>query len=481
MKKFIVFIILFCFNIMNVYLSKPKTPVVHAITVDPVTGDMSFDWEPSVSPDVEKYLISYGSEGGGPSYHINEDDPILGYDTTYTFNVNQNIQRGYALVAVDSSDNYSNTSTHHTPMVPSMQYDTCRSALKIFWNPYNGWENGVAEYQIYDFYSDTCIDVTADTVYNYLNASINTNYAFYIKAISNDLYESTSYKTEQYIRMPRVPDTIFSSVSVVDEAARLEFTIDSNAEISKYHLLRSNLYADGFEKIKEFTNVQNHFTYTDNTIDVTSGVFYFKLAAVNICGKEVKYSAPANNILLTAVNNNYTNLLDWNQYKPAIQPEKKYTIIRTSGQDMQELENSYSNTSYTDDFEYLIYNNKQDEFCYYITTTDSNHLGTTSVTSNRACTPVMPKIHIPDAMTPNGDGKNETFKVYFDFIPKTYLLVIYNRKGVKLFETEDPLDTWDGTFNGDRVEEGVYAYSIHIVTSGDEIIEKSGHITVFYP
>ncbi len=479
MKKSIVFIILFCVNIMNVYLSKPEPAIVHAITVDPVTGDMSFAWEPSVSPDVEKYLIAY--KEGEATFNVNEDEPIWGYDTAYTFNVNQNIQKAYALGAVDSSGNYSRISGYHTPIVPSMHYDTCSSKLKIFWNPYKGWESGVAEYQIYDFYGDTLVDVTADTFYNYLNASINTNYAFYIKAISKDIYESTSFKTEQYIRMPRLPDTIFSSVSVEDETAKLEFTIDPDAEISKYHLLRSNLYADGFEKIKEFTNVQNHFTYTDNTIDVTSGVFYYKLAAVNTCEKEVKYSAPSNNILLTAINKNYINSLDWNQYKPANQPDKQYTIIRTSGQDTRELESNYSNTSFTDDFESLSYNNKQDEFCYYITTRDSNHLGTTSVTSNRACAPVLPKIHVPNAMTPNGDGKNEEFKVYFDFIPKIYLLVIYNRKGVKLFETKDPLDTWDGTFNGTRVEEGVYAYSIHIVTSGDEVIDKTGHITIFYP
>ncbi len=479
MKKYIVFIILFCINIVNVYLSKPEPAIVHAITVDPKTGNMSFDWEPSVSPDVERYLITYRE--GGATYYINEDNPIWGYDTAYTFNVNQNIQRAYALQAVDSSYDFGQVSSYHTPIVPSMYYDTCSSTLKIFWDPYKGWGSGVAEYQIYDFYSDNLVDVTTDTFYNYLNASINTNYAFYIKAISNDLYESTSYKTEQYIRMPRLPDTIFSSVSVVDEAAKLEFTIDPDAEISKYHLLRSNLYAVGFEKIKEFTNVRNHFTYTDNTIDVTSGVFYYKLAAVNTCGKEVKYSAPANNILLTAVNKNYTNSLDWNQYKPAIQPDKKYTIIRTSGQDMQELENNYSKTSFIDDFESLSYNNKQDEFCYYITTSDSNHVGTTNVTSNRACAPVMPKIHVPNAMTPNGDGKNDVFKVYFDFIPKIYLLVIYNRKGVKLFETKDPLDTWDGTFKGTSVEEGVYAYSIHVVTSGDEVIDKTGHITIFYP
>ncbi len=478
MKRILVLGILLFISSVNAYLQKP--PVVHSITVDPATDDVSFDWEPSPSSNIEKYKVTYPLGGGSYNY-LNEDDPILGYDTLYTFQIDKTLQRSYALQAFDSSGGYSGNSGFHRPMVPSLHYDTCRSALNISWNPYVGWENGVAEYQIYDFYTHNLIDVTDTTFYVYLNASINTHYAFYIKAVSNDLYESTSFKAEQYIRMPRIPDTLFCAVSVVDEAAVLDFTIDPNAEINQYHLLRSNLYANGFEKIKEFNNIENHFTYTDNTIDVTSGVFYYKLAAVNICGKEVRYSAPANNILLTAENNNYTNALVWNQYKPNIFPAKDYTIIRTIGQDTQELESSYAETYYIDDFESLSYNDKEDAFCYYVTATDSNHLGQTGVSSNRTCTSVMPKIHIPNAITPNGDGKNEAFSVYFDFIPKTFLLIIYNRKGVKLFETKDPLDPWDGTFNGARVEEGVYAYSLYIVTSGDEVIDKSGHITVFYP
>jgi gliding motility-associated-like protein len=70
-------------------------------------------------------------------------------------------------------------------------------------------------------------------------------------------------------------------------------------------------------------------------------------------------------------------------------------------------------------------------------------------------------LFIPNAFSPNGDGMNETFKP----IPNSdkitnFKMVIYNRWGQWLWETDEITRGWDGTTHGVLVPEDVYVYKI---------------------
>ncbi|HOZ87579.1 MAG TPA: gliding motility-associated C-terminal domain-containing protein, partial [Bacteroidia bacterium] len=69
-------------------------------------------------------------------------------------------------------------------------------------------------------------------------------------------------------------------------------------------------------------------------------------------------------------------------------------------------------------------------------------------------------LYIPDAFTPNGDGKNETFQPKGTNIAK-YELRIYDRWGQKIFQTENFEDSWDGTFKGAPCKNDVYVWEIN--------------------
>ena len=72
-------------------------------------------------------------------------------------------------------------------------------------------------------------------------------------------------------------------------------------------------------------------------------------------------------------------------------------------------------------------------------------------------------IFIPNAFSPNKDGINDGFKVVgLDYECLTYKLLIYNRWGEKIFDSSDMVGepVWDGFYNGTRVEQGVYYYSV---------------------
>lgn len=73
-------------------------------------------------------------------------------------------------------------------------------------------------------------------------------------------------------------------------------------------------------------------------------------------------------------------------------------------------------------------------------------------------------IYIPNSFTPNGDKKNEVYKVVGSGI-KNSMMVIYNRWGEPLItlDNNQVLEIgWDGTFNGEPVKQDVYTYKLEV-------------------
>jgi len=66
---------------------------------------------------------------------------------------------------------------------------------------------------------------------------------------------------------------------------------------------------------------------------------------------------------------------------------------------------------------------------------------------------------VPNVFTPNGDGKNDEFRVAYRSLREFHGWV-YNRWGKLVFEWTDPAKGWDGTINGRPAAEGAYYYVI---------------------
>lgn len=68
-------------------------------------------------------------------------------------------------------------------------------------------------------------------------------------------------------------------------------------------------------------------------------------------------------------------------------------------------------------------------------------------------------IYFPGAFTPNNDGKNDVFNILNADGLQDYDLMIYNRWGQKIFESRDWTKGWNGLFNGQLQNAGVYVWS----------------------
>jgi gliding motility-associated-like protein len=70
---------------------------------------------------------------------------------------------------------------------------------------------------------------------------------------------------------------------------------------------------------------------------------------------------------------------------------------------------------------------------------------------------------IPNAISPNGDGKNDIWRLDFInvYYPKAEI-EIYNRWGQRLFHSIGYDNSWDGSYKGDPLPVGSYYYIINL-------------------
>ena len=84
------------------------------------------------------------------------------------------------------------------------------------------------------------------------------------------------------------------------------------------------------------------------------------------------------------------------------------------------------------------------------------------------------RVFIPSSFTPNGDGKNDSFKIFGNSCLENPTFIIFDSWGNEIFHSEDPFhEFWDGTINGNPVPQDVYTYRF---TGGDEV--RMGTVTI---
>lgn len=88
-----------------------------------------------------------------------------------------------------------------------------------------------------------------------------------------------------------------------------------------------------------------------------------------------------------------------------------------------------------------------------------------------------PEVYIPTGFTPNKDGKNDALYVMGDNIQKMHLM-IYDRWGQMVFESDNQKKGWDGTYKGIELEPGVFAYYLYVECIGGASMSKKGNITL---
>ncbi len=86
-------------------------------------------------------------------------------------------------------------------------------------------------------------------------------------------------------------------------------------------------------------------------------------------------------------------------------------------------------------------------------------------------------IFIPNAFTPNDDGRNDVFRIFGKTI-NTTSLQIFNRWGELVYSGDGYHQGWDGTFNGQKLNTGVYVYRAFITKNSGLTVTLQGDVTL---
>ncbi len=89
-------------------------------------------------------------------------------------------------------------------------------------------------------------------------------------------------------------------------------------------------------------------------------------------------------------------------------------------------------------------------------------------------------IHVPTAFSPNGNGNdvNESLMLFVGKDIQSFVFSVYDRWGNRMVYTTDKTFRWDGTFNGQPCNAGVYAYTLEVIFIDGTQEMRSGNITL---
>ena len=107
--------------------------------------------------------------------------------------------------------------------------------------------------------------------------------------------------------------------------------------------------------------------------------------------------------------------------------------------------------------------------------TDCQQSANSSAVTGAATAPSASQVFVPNAFSPNGDGRNDVFLVYGNAI-QSMNMSVYNQWGEMIFRSTNQSNGWDGTYKGTNQPVGVYVYYVQVTLNGGQKITKKGTI-----
>ena len=266
------------------------------------------------------------------------------------------------------------------------------------------------------------------------------------------------------------------SVSVNSEnTIELKWEPFSTGSYSLYYIYKKYNDSSAFKEVAVLDNY-NKFTWDD--IDVFTGKYSYCYEMMNqdVCGNKSDTSIIACSILLNGETKPFLNSLRWSDYINWKGGLSHYDIMRKPD---NTSDNYFVAGSTLSDLFYYdrdmplnngIYN-------YYIKAYEGVGGRNATSNSNEIVLTQAPFEYIPNAFTPNNDGRNDLFFDQGSFI-LDFNINIYNRWGQQVFSSNEQNKHWDGTFNGKPSPAGVYLYKLKYKGYNNSIKEKTGNITL---
>lgn len=460
----------------------PAVPVPESVTVDPYTGSSTIRWIPSVSTDVERYII-YASD---ILYGFLAIDSVEASHIPEYVHVNSFARyrsTGYSIAARDSSGNRSPMSEPLWTVYLAAGNDSCNSRINLSWTHHVNVNHPSDRYELWVSVAEEPVSIyltlpKTDTSYIFRDYLPGTRYCFFINATDEEgAFPSSSNRQCITTGIETAPGWLrLVALSVEGGGLAVTGSYDREGTMDDFILLRYDAGTSGWSQCGTATGFDGSVSFVISDAD-TSRVTPYAMAVLNSCSIPADSSLPGRNIVLTSEKRGTLANLQWN--RPGIYPAPLFSVWRDRGYGWEERASGLSDTLWSEDLSLFAGSVTSASVAYYVT---ASHAESPPVTppsrSNVTLVPLTWETYMPNAFTPDGDGLNDLFMPALSFLPVGYEFSIYTRSGVLLFRTDDFSEGWNGRHNGRLMPSGVYLWSLRLTTPAGQTEVRRGTVTI---
>jgi hypothetical protein len=413
------------------------------------------------------------------------------------------VNLNYTVTAEDTLDGTGSRESllednEHRVVALTLESDPCTPSNTVHWTGYMGWEGNISGYKIYGGITGSVLQmlkfVHANTrFYEHKGINVDSPYSYYVEAVHTSGMVSHSPIDTVIATYPEAPEFLqVDYVSVVDRSeVELQFSADVEGEVNSFRVMKRSSAASPFAEVESVLNtIQSTHVVTDRFPNANTSFEYIveSIYQPGSCTSPIVISSSnlGTSMLLESTLEGQVVTLEWTPYREYVNGLSGYVIQRKSGSgeffDVQTL--SPETTRWSESIQSVVNGFQPGQLQYKILAVENpgGIAGTGISVSNIVSVAVETHLMLPSAFTPGSNDMNFEFKPLIDFAPRSYVMIIYDRVGRKLFETEDPGLGWDGSFRGgDYVMEGVYVYYVQYTDYTGILKSVSGNVTVLYP
>jgi gliding motility-associated-like protein len=470
---------------------QPEKPIFDSVSI--LNNEFAIlGWTPSTSEDALGTVI-YRYESG--IWVI--IDTVMGNTNSQYIDISYNACGSnieYAIASIDSCKILS-PGSFQKPLRPillkNVNYDICSATNSLSWEPYINAEPNVQFYEIWTSVNGNPFELVqsidgSETTFNHVNVQNGSDYIYFVRSIFGTL-TSTSCQQEIKTGNYSPPSDLYLANSSVmtDNTIELVIDIDITPNSCVWEIWRSEPNSINMAQLFSFNRSDINSTpyfFSDEEANASLGFYNYRVDVYDSCNNLSIESNRQKTIYLTG---NYIsktkNQLTWNNFEGYDSGLEKYFIWRYTANSANAIiidSVDYNVTEFTDDISsisaeetvinYWIQGKENGLNNYgYNEKSNSNHISFFRET----------EFYMPNAFRPN--GINTSFKpVTTSFGGTNYKFQIYNRWGQLVFETTDPTEGWDGTYNGKPYVVGSYVYLLAYESVFGQEVLKQGTVTL---
>lgn len=288
------------------------------------------------------------------------------------------------------------------------------------------------------------------------------------------------------IQFPPKPNYLYTrsvSVGPLSEKIELVLDVDNAVPDPAYIIERFHIDSLVFYPLDTLKTTSSIIEYTDFQSMPANHPETYRISVLDSCEIMVLQSEPVSSVFLAVTPQSASvNQLSWNAYEGWEQGPIAYVVQKRTLRDSPFEDVAYlgSNTvSYTHELPIDGNDALSGNIYYRIMATGntfSNDNFTDTIYSNVVWIEREVAVFIPNAFNPQSQNpQNRVFMPRFSFFsPGKYSMTIYDRWGGRMFETDNPENSWDGQMPGGTAPAGVYSYVIWFTDIDGNEQEKRG-------